>query len=161
MKFILLFILFSVYFGHSHSYGKEDDEITKIEIFARLVDEGRHSGLPIDKKGITKKHTIYVSLNDGARIRLSNIDDLIDDLELANEQYQFEDYIALAIVHYSNKKKEKYYIAGGNAGIYKNNLRYEYSCSFVSTIYSFLPVYYYEYGEPFYYRKPCDSDVSD
>ena len=138
-------------------YSQTENRITKLEIYGRIIIDGMSLGLPlVGKSEIKKKSTIYVELKDEIRIEVSKVQDHIDGLEVSQDQFDFGEFNALLIVHYSKKKKEKYYIAGGEAGIYKDNIRYEYSCPFISTVYSFLPVYYYEYESPYYYKKPCE-----
>jgi hypothetical protein len=161
MKYILITLLISL----SSLFCAAQSEIKKLEIYAKMYNDSFWGGLPTKKSNIKKTHTIYVEITHEWAIKSSKINESIDELKkgrITSEEVirnlDGEDiYHALVIVHYSNSRKEKYYI--GSFATYLNNIPYRNKCLFVSTVYSFLPIYYYNYDEePDYYKKPCEED---
>lgn len=132
--------------------GQDSNVINKIEIYALNYDALYITN--ITKKDIKKMYKQYVRILDDVKIQESNLDKYIKKMKsnIVNEPIP-QDYRAILIIHMAKKKKETYYIASSNAGIVdEKGVLYKNDTSLISSIYSFLPSYF------FYNPMPSDDN---
>jgi len=135
---LLFFLLFS-----SKIMSQSVNAINKIEIYALKYDDLYITN--ITKKDIKKNYDQFVRVLKNSNIEESKLNIYIQDMKSYIEnEYLPQDFRAILIIHRANKKKETYYIASSNAGIVdEKGIVYKFNNSFVSSVYSFLPKYFY------------------